>query len=67
MVNIKNIEIYPYQKNKRILLINLTLTLYSTVAAPDEGKKEGENGENGENNGEGGEQNNGDNPPPPTP
>lgn len=67
LVNIKNIEIYPYQKNKRILLINLTLTLYSTVAAPDEGKKEGENGENGENNGEGGEQNNGDNPPPPTP
>lgn len=70
LINFNNIEIYPYQKNKRILLINLTLTLYSTVAAPDEGKKEGEGGENGENNGEGGDpnnQNNGETPPPPTP
>ena len=61
------IEIYPYQKNKRILLINLTLTLYSTIAAPD--ANGGEN--NGENNGEGGENNGdqqqGENPPPPTP
>lgn len=68
LININNIEIYPYQKNKRILLINLTLTLYSTIAAPD--ANGGEN--NGENNGEGGE-NNGDQqqgenpPPPPTP
>ena len=67
LININNIEIYPYQKNKRILLINLTLTLYSTIAAPD--ANGGEN--NGDNNGEGGE-NNGDqqqgaNPPPPTP
>lgn len=71
LINFNNIEIYPYQKNKRILLINLTLTLYSTVAAPDEGKNEGEGGENGENNGgEGGDpnnQNNGETPPPPTP
>ena len=67
LININNIEIYPYQKNNRILLINLTLTLYSTIAAPD--ANGGEN--NGENNGEGGENNGdqqqGDNPPPPTP
>lgn len=67
LTNINNIEIYPYQKNKRILLINLTLTLYSTIAAPD--ANGGEN--NGENNGEGGENNGdqqqGENPPPPTP
>ena len=67
LININNIEIYPYQKNKRILLINLTLTLYSTIAAPD--ANGGEN--NGENNGEGGENNGdqqqGENPPPPTP
>lgn len=67
LINIDNIEIYPYQKNKRILLINLTLTLYSTIAAPD--ANGGEN--NGENNGEGGENNGdqqqGENPPPPTP
>ena len=64
LININNIEIYPYQKNKRILLINLTLTLYSTIAAPD--ANGGEN--NGENNGEGGENNGdqqqGENPPP---
>ena len=67
LININNIEIYPYQMNKRILLINLTLTLYSTIAAPD--ANGGEN--NGENNGEGGENNGdqqqGENPPPPTP
>lgn len=67
LININNIEIYPYQKNKRILLINLTLTLYSTIAAPD--ANGGEN--NSENNGEGGENNGdqqqGENPPPPTP
>lgn len=66
LININNIEIYPYQKNKRILLINLTLTLYSTIAEPD--ANGGEN--NGENNGEGGENNGdqqGENPPPPTP
>ena len=67
LININNIEIYPYQKNKRILLINLTLTLYSTIAATD--ANGGEN--NGENNGEGGENNGdqqqGENPPPPTP
>lgn len=66
LININNIEIYPYQKNKRILLINLTLTLYSTIAAQD--ANGGEN--NGENNGEGGENNGdqqGENPPPPTP
>ncbi len=65
LININNIEIYPYQKNKRILLINLTLTLYSTIAAPD--ANGGEN--NGENNGEGGENNGeqqqGENPPTP--
>ena len=64
LININNTEIYPYQKNKRILLINLTLTLYSTIAAPD--ANGGEN--NGENNGEGGENNGdqqqGENPPP---
>ena len=67
LININKIEIYPYQKNKRILLINLTLTLYSTIAAPD--ANGGEN--NGENNGEGGENNGdqqqGENPPPTTP
>ena len=65
LININNIEIYPYQKNKRILLINLTLTLCSTIAAPD--ANGGEN--NGENNGEGGENNGeqqqGENPPTP--
>lgn len=67
LININNIEIYPYQKNKRILLINLTLTLYSTIAAPDAngGENSGENnGEGGENNGD---QQQGENPPPPTP
>lgn len=67
LININNIEIYPYQKNKRILLINLTLTLYSTIAAPDAngGENNGENnGEDGENNGD---QQQGENPPPPTP
>ena len=67
LININNIEIYPYQKNKRILLINLTLTLYSTLAAPDAngGENSGENnGEGGENNGD---QQQGENPPPPTP
>ncbi len=65
LININNIEIYPYQKNKRILLINLTLTLYSTIAAPD-----ANGGEGGENNGEDGNNNNGEQSgenPPPTP
>lgn len=61
LVNINSIEIYPYQKNKRILLINLTLTLYSTIAAPDANGSEEKNGEGGENNGE---QQQGENPPP---
>ena len=29
LVNINNIEIYPYQKDKKILLINFTLTMYA--------------------------------------
>lgn len=29
LININELEIYPYEKNKRILLINLVITLYS--------------------------------------
>ncbi len=29
IINLNNIEIYPYQKNKKILLINLSITMYS--------------------------------------
>lgn len=30
LVNINSIEIFPYQKNKKILLINFTITLYAS-------------------------------------
>lgn len=33
LVNISSIEVYPYEKNKRILLVNLKLTLYSEKSA----------------------------------
>ena len=48
LLNINNFEIYPYSKNKRILLINLTLTLYAmkseedVAAAENAEKQEGE-------------------------
>lgn len=48
LVNINTVEIYPYSKNKRILLINFTLTLYATKSAEEaeadkqNEKKEGE-------------------------
>lgn len=62
LINLNDIEIYPYEKNKRILLINLSLTLYASKSteetAMEENKENQENGENGEN---------GDAPPPPTP
>ncbi len=29
LINLNSIEIYPYEKNKRILLINLSITLYT--------------------------------------
>lgn len=35
LININNIEIYPYSKNKRILLINLSITLYASKSAED--------------------------------
>lgn len=65
LVNINDIEIYPYEKNKRILLVNFSLTLYaeksSEETAQEENKaKEGGDQQNGDN---GGEQV----PPPPTP
>lgn len=66
LVNINDIEIYPYEKNKRILLVNFSLTLYaeksSEETAQEENKaKEGGEQQNGDNNG--GEEA----PPPPTP
>lgn len=64
LVNLNDIEIYPYEKNKRILLINLSLTLYASKSseetAMEENKENQENGENREN-GENGDA------PPPTP
>ena len=70
LVNINNIEIYPYEKNKRILLVNLSLTLYAmknseeTAQEENKAKDGGGDNQNGENNGEnGGDQT----PPPPTP
>ncbi len=39
LININELEIYPYEKNKRILLINLAITLYSAKGnASPEGK-----------------------------
>lgn len=62
LININNFEIYPYSKNKRILLINLTITLYASKSAEEveaaeksenqEGQEGQEGQENQENNGE---------------
>lgn len=56
LININNIEIYPYSKNKRILLINLSITLYATKSAEDSAaaenaeKQERQENKEGENN-----------------
>jgi len=55
LLNINNIEIYPYTKNKRILLINLSLTLYAYKSEEDTAAAENAEKENKENK-EGGEQ-----------
>lgn len=47
LLNVNSIEVFPYSKNKRILLINLTITLYSNKSAEE--TAEAENGENKEN------------------
>lgn len=59
LVNINSIEIFPYQKNKKILLINFTFTMYASrsdeQAAAVGASAEGENKENqpeGEGEGE---------------
>lgn len=67
LVNINDIEIYPYEKNKRILLVNFSLTLYAEKSAEETAQEENKEKEGGDNN-----QQNGDNggeqvPPPPTP
>lgn len=50
LLNVNNIEIFPYSKNKRILLVNLSLTLYANKSAEETAAEEnGENGENKEN------------------
>ncbi len=50
LLNINNIEIYPYSKNKRILLINLSITLYAAKSEEEaaEANTEKENKEGGE-------------------
>lgn len=68
LVNINDIEIYPYEKNKRILLINFSLTLYAEKSSEETAQEENKEKEGGDNN----QQQNGDNggeqtPPPPTP
>lgn len=72
LININTIEVYPYIKNKRILLVNLEMTLYAekspedTEAAENEEKKQEENG--GEQQNPEQQQQNPDQPPaPPTP
>lgn len=68
LINVNSVEIYPYQKNKRILLINLSITLYAmksseeTADVENSENKEGE-GQEGENNNDNNNEN-GDNPPP---
>ena len=49
LININSIEIYPYSKNKRILLINFTLTLYAAKSAEEAAEQNEENEENKEN------------------
>ena len=48
LINVNSIEVYPYTKNKRILLINLAITLYAMksseeTAAEENKQNEGEN------------------------
>lgn len=67
LVNINDIEVYPYEKNKRILLVNFSLTLYAEKSSEETAQEENKEKEGGDNN-----QQNGDNggeqvPPPPTP
>jgi Tfp pilus assembly protein PilO len=66
LVNFNSIEIYPYSKNKKILLVNLSITIYAMKSA-DEAKSEENKPENGENNNEnnGNNEGGGENPPPP--
>lgn len=47
LINLNSIEIYPYEKNKRILLINLSITLY-TFKSEEETQAE-ENAEKADN------------------
>ncbi len=53
LINVNNIEIYPYSKNKRILLVNLTITLYASKSpeeteAAENAEKQGQEGQNNE-------------------
>ena len=45
VININELEIYPYEKNKRILLINLVMTLYSAKGNTNPGGKPAPEGE----------------------
>lgn len=51
LINVNSVEIYPYSKNKRILLINLSITLYASkseedaAAAENAEKQEGQEGQ----------------------
>ena len=47
LVNINNVEVYPYPKNKKILLINLSITLYASKSADETANEE--NQQNQEN------------------
>lgn len=68
LVNINDIEIYPYEKNKRILLVNFSLTLYAEKSSEETAQEENNAKEGGENNQQNGDNNGGEEaPPPPTP
>lgn len=65
LLNINNIEIYPYTKNKRILLVNLSLTLYASKSEEDTAAAENAEKENKEGGGEQPQENNEEQPPTP--
>jgi len=50
LINVNSIEIYPYSKNKRILLINLSITLYANKSAEEAANAENNQQQEGENN-----------------
>ncbi len=47
LININELEIYPYEKNKKILLIDLTITLYSSKGNTANPHPKGEPGAEG--------------------